>query len=225
MTNAPVSDILKQETLPERLEDRVGWAYKVANETDRARARFDAWAADYDRDVENLLGWRGPQAMVDFVVKYISPDAEILDAGSGTGLMGALLRDKGFHNLVGTDISEKMLEIARDKDVYTQDFQADLTSRLPVADQMFDCVVAAGVSGYMIDVTLKEFVRILRPGGHIIYTISDDHFDKQGFSDIVAALCADKSLEVVEKSDEFAALPKSDPEHLARVHVYRTNAA
>ncbi|MEP1443966.1 MAG: class I SAM-dependent methyltransferase [Hyphomicrobiales bacterium] len=210
-----------KDTLPEDRQDRVGWAYKVSKETERARERFDAWAEDYDRDVHDLYGWNGPDATRDYVVKYIAKNASILDAGAGTGLMGVLLRENGYHNLAGTDISQKMLNVARSKDIYKTDFQADLTKPLPVDDNAFDCIVCVGVSGYMIAQTIGDFVRILKPSGHIIYTISDSHYYEHGYSDVVDVLVSAGSMKVLEKGDEFAALPISDPDHKARVHVYQ----
>ena len=209
------------DSLPEDRQDRVGWAYKVSKETERARERFDAWAEDYDRDVHDLYGWNGPDATRDYVLKYIAKDASILDAGAGTGLMGVLLRENGYHDLTGTDISQKMLDVARTKNIYKKDFQADLTKPLPVDDGIFDCVVCVGVSGYMIAQTIGDFVRILKPSGHIIYTISDGHYYEHGYSDVVEALALTGCVKILEKGEEFAALPISDPHHKARVHVYQ----
>lgn len=209
------------DSLPEERQDRVGWAYKVSKETERARERFDAWAEDYDRDVHDLLGWNGPDATCGYVLKYITKNASILDAGAGTGLMGVLLRENGYHDLTGTDISQKMLDVARTKNIYKHDFQADLTKPLPVDNESFDCVVCVGVSGYMIAQTIGDFVRILKPSGHIIYTISDKHYYEHGYSDAVEALALTGCINVLEKGEEFAALPISDPHHKARVHVYQ----
>jgi len=212
------------DSLPEDRQDRVGWAYKVSKETERARERFDAWAQDYDRDVHDLYGWNGPDATREYVLKYIAKDASILDAGAGTGLMGVLLRENGYHDLTGTDISQKMLDVARTKNIYKQDFQADLTKPLPVAERTFDCIVCVGVSGYMIAQTIGDFIRILKPSGHIIYTISDRHYYEHGYSDVVEALALTGTMEILEKGEEFAALPISDPHHKARVHVYQKRA-
>ena len=209
------------DSLPEDRQDRVGWAYKVSKETERARERFDAWAEDYDRDVHDLYGWNGPEATRDFVLKHVTKDASILDAGAGTGLMGVLLRENGYHDLAGTDISQKMLDVARNKNIYKQDFQADLTKPLPMDDNSFDCIVCVGVSGYMIAQTIGDFVRILKPSGHIIYTISDRHYYEHGYSDVVEALALTGCIKILEKGEEFAALPISDPHHKARVHVYQ----
>jgi len=215
------NDEITSNSLPEDRQDRVGWAYKVSKETERARERFDAWAEDYDRDVHDLYGWNGPDATRDYVLKYIAKDASILDAGAGTGLMGVLLRENDYHDLTGTDISQKMLDVARTKNIYKQDFQADLTKPLPVDDEAFDCVVCVGVSGYMVARTIGDFVRVLKPSGHIIYTISDSHYYEHGYSDVVEALALTRCIKILEKGEEFAALPISDPHHKARVHVYQ----
>ena len=209
------------DNLPEERQERVGWAYKVSKETERARERFDAWAEDYDRDVHDLLGWNGPDATCEYVLKHVEKDASILDAGAGTGLMGVLLRENGYHDLTGTDISQKMLNVARTKKIYKHDFQADLTKPLPVDNESFDCIVCVGVSGYMIAQTIGDFVRILKPSGHIIYTISDKHYYEHGYSDVVEALALTSCINILEKGEQFAALPISDPHHKARVHVYQ----
>lgn len=213
--------LVEDTVLPERREDRVGWAYKVAAEAARAKARFDAWAKSYEKDVEDLWGWRGPEATLTHVLTYVDKDQKILDAGAGTGLMGKLLRENGYHDLIGTDISIEMLKVAREKEIYNSDFEADLTKALPLEDESFDSVISVGVSGYMIPNTLKELHRVIKPGGTLIYTISDDHFYKNGFETMKDELVDAGKLIVEEISAEFATIPKSEPQHLARVHVYR----
>src|SRR5215203_3923318 len=42
----------------------------------------------------------------------------VLDAGAGTGMFGSILRVLGYEDLVGIDISERMLEKAGEKDAY-----------------------------------------------------------------------------------------------------------
>ncbi|MEM8797246.1 MAG: class I SAM-dependent methyltransferase, partial [Pseudomonadota bacterium] len=88
-------------------------------------------------------------------------------------------------------------------------------------DDSFDCVVSVGVSGYMSPGTIGEFVRVVRPGGVIVYTISDGHYEENGFKPTVMDLVDGGQLEIVEVSEEFASIPKSEPSYLARVHVYK----
>ena len=46
--------------------------------------------------------------------------AKILDIGCGDGLVADSLKERGFSDMVGLDISEKMVQLARDKNVYTE---------------------------------------------------------------------------------------------------------
>ena len=55
-------------------------------------------------------------------MKFAAEDARILDAGVGTGLVGALLAERGYQNLVAMDLSNGMLDEARKKNVY-EDFR------------------------------------------------------------------------------------------------------
>jgi len=42
----------------------------------------------------------------------------ILDAGAGTGMVGEVLTKLGYANLVAMDLSQGMLEVTRQKNVY-----------------------------------------------------------------------------------------------------------
>ena len=43
----------------------------------------------------------------------IDKDAEIVDLGCGTGLLGEILFNLGYKNIIGVDGSEEMLNICR----------------------------------------------------------------------------------------------------------------
>ena len=52
--------------------------------------------------------------------KYVNSDksVKILDVAAGTGRVGEYLHQLGYSNIDGTDISSKMLEKAKEKNVY-----------------------------------------------------------------------------------------------------------
>ena len=52
-------------------------------------------------------------------------DSKILDFGAGTGLVGVCLSKYGYNNLDALDLSEKMLEEAKKKNVYQEFFKFD----------------------------------------------------------------------------------------------------
>ncbi len=74
-------------------------------------SRFDELAPDYDGD-------RGPEyeAAVSLVVEHANPgpDEVVLDLGTGTGAIALALAEDATH-VIGRDISEGMLEEAREK--------------------------------------------------------------------------------------------------------------
>lgn len=213
--------VADEEKLPEDGSARVGWAYTVADDVRRTEARFDAWADHYDDDVTTHYGWRGPAEIMKVTEKYIAPEASILDAGSGTGLVGQVLAANGYRNITGNDISHCMLDIAAEKNVYRNLHKANLLEPLVEPDEHYDAVLSVGTSGYITGESLAEFVRVTKPGGYIMYTTSDRRYAEGGFDDVTDGLVAGGVLQTVEKTAEFAPIPRAEPEHLARVHVLK----
>ena len=92
----------------------------------------------------------------------------ILDAGAGTGIVGKVLRDRGYTNIDALDISQKMLDEAKKLNVYKQFFCAPLCAE-PVAgieNDQYDALICVGTLtvGHVKPVALNEIVRIVKPG-------------------------------------------------------------
>jgi predicted TPR repeat methyltransferase len=69
---------------------------------------YDEWAQDYEDDMLSL-GYAIPAVAAGFVGRHVPPAGSVLDAGAGTGLFGEILRLLGYEDLIGIDISERML--------------------------------------------------------------------------------------------------------------------
>lgn len=106
-------------------------------------------------------------------VRSLLPDLDgrrILDAGCGDGLYAAWLADRGG-DVVGIDLSEEMVSVARDRYGDAAEFQqADLTEDIPAEDDAFDLVVCQHVFSHLpaVEGALSEFARVLRPGGELV---------------------------------------------------------
>ena len=67
----------------------------------------------------------------ELLLSYLKDtQAKILDAGCGTGLVGEILNNNEFKNLIGVDFSQEMLNIAIQKNVYQSLELVDLTKKL-----------------------------------------------------------------------------------------------
>ncbi|MFK0174300.1 class I SAM-dependent methyltransferase [Streptomyces sp. NPDC090306] len=103
----------------------------------------------------------------------------ILDAGCGSGLLFAALRDRGAL-VTGLDSSAGMVELARRRLGVNADLHvADLSDPLPFAEDAFDDVLASLVLHYLEDwgSTLAEMRRVLRPGGRLIASVQHPFVD------------------------------------------------
>lgn len=138
---------------------------------------FDNIAHSYDR-LNHLLSWGIDRRWRKTTILSLKPfaPAKILDIATGTGdfaiLAARLLEPRA---IVGADLSEGMMEIARRKtqeaglaDIIT--YQKEDCTRLTFGDHTFDAVtVAYGVRNYKdLDLGLREMLRVLKPGGHLV---------------------------------------------------------
>jgi putative AdoMet-dependent methyltransferase len=141
---------------------------------------FDEWAVTYDLSVTNerfpFYGYRGLlKKMVSLA--NIKPKQRVLDLGAGTGNLAFLFASAGC-DLVCTDFSARMLEIARQKIPTAHFIHSDLRGDTPKElSGHFDRIVSAYVFHHF---ELDQKIQILRklipflapPGWMIIGDIS-----------------------------------------------------
>jgi predicted TPR repeat methyltransferase len=100
---------------------------------------FDDYAAEFDQHLVDQLGYCAPQVLVRLVLAQgRQAFDDVLDLGCGTGLCGPLLRPHA-RRLTGLDLSAGMLEVARERAVYDQLLQAELSEHLTRTDQSLTC--------------------------------------------------------------------------------------
>jgi predicted TPR repeat methyltransferase len=150
---------------------------------------YDEYAPTYEEHLLGELGYEGPQLIVEQLsllllsthtgeaeednaeksVRGASPDpattpplSEVLcvDLGCGTGLAGKCLRPVCSGELVGCDLSKRMLKVAKKKKVYDDlkagDAVAYLTQCLEPASA--DLIVAADVIVYSESASVSIFI-------------------------------------------------------------------
>ncbi|KAM0424964.1 hypothetical protein ACHAPT_009765 [Fusarium lateritium] len=169
-----------------------------------AQAAYDDWAESYDND---MLGdaedYVAPGIAGEYVKRYLAPrdigDVRILDAGCGTGLVGATLAKKGAKHTDGIDLSSGMLQVAQRTGAYRSLSVANLSQQLDVPDHAYDVVVCVGTmtQGHVGPEAFDEFTRIVKPGGFIISTVRDTFWKMNGYEDKVKSLDKEGKLKLV----------------------------
>ncbi|MEE8362578.1 MAG: class I SAM-dependent methyltransferase [Dehalococcoidia bacterium] len=201
---------------------RIQWIYS-SRDTRELEERYDLWASEYDKDLQQEFGWIGPQRAADVLARHVGRDAQVLDAGAGTGLVGGCLSQLGYRQLEAIDLSSGMLEEARKKGVYRRLNQMDLTGRLGYADDSFDAVISIGVFtvGHAPPAAFDELIRVTGPGGHIVFSLRPDTYRDSGFAQKQEALVASGEWDLVETTEEFQPLPGGEPEVYHQIWVYQ----
>ena len=91
---------------------------RAARSVEETVAAYGDWAADYDRDVFDELGFVGSDRIADLLAVHLGDrTAPVLDLGCGTGAVGIRLFSEGFTSIDGIDISQAMLDVAARKRV------------------------------------------------------------------------------------------------------------
>jgi len=137
-------------------------------------AVFDSFAPTFDARLHSLE-YRAPELVVELLKRQRGNAAarlRILDAGCGTGLCAPLLRPYASR-LTGVDLSEAMLELARERGGYDELVKAELTAYFERTKERFDAIVSADTLVYFGD--LKAVIhgasRTLAAGGSLIATL------------------------------------------------------
>ena len=139
----------------------------------QVRAMFDRIAGVYDAMNSVMTAgmhhrWRERAADM----ARVGPGDSALDVACGTGDLAVELRrrvgDSG--RVVGTDFSERMLELARDKAGDGVEFEWGNALELRYDSDSFDAAtVGFGARNFSdLDAGLREMVRVVRPGGRVV---------------------------------------------------------
>ncbi|MBT4511512.1 MAG: class I SAM-dependent methyltransferase [Chloroflexi bacterium] len=195
----------------------------AAQDNQALQEAYDTWAETYEQDMFDL-GYKIPVVMSGLIGRYVRPNgASILDAGTGTGLLGETMTVLGYRNLTGIDLSQRMLKEADKKDVYQILRQMTLGNRLDFPDNTFDATISQGVFsvGHAPARAFTELIRVTKTGGYIIFSVRVDALE---YYDAVKeeweTLQEESEWQRVEVTKAFQNFPTSEPEVRNKVLVY-----
>ena len=207
------------------MSDLDRWLERVygAASTEENRRIYDDWADSYDADVSSGGYAYAPMAAGLFG-RHVAPgETPVLDAGCGSGLIGATLARLGYANLTGIDLSDGMLRAAERKGVYRGLRRRMLGGPLDFEDGAFRAVVCTGVftPGHAPPDSLDELVRVTAPGGMLVFSCTDAALSEGGFQARIDALAEAGLWTLADTAGPVTALPQAAIRHEARFFAYR----
>lgn len=153
------------------------WAkekYSQIDPFDYERQRFKTRAGE-------LIDLTEKQAILGLLKKYSQirekKNFKILDVATGSGRLAFFLeKNLNQTEITGVDINENMLEraqeLAQENNSQVKFVKGDIYN-LPFKDNQFDAIVGLRFSMHLpqIDKVIKEFLRVLKSGGILIFDI------------------------------------------------------
>lgn len=147
-------------------------AVYAAKSPQELQSVYNDWAASYDTDLDSL-GYSAPQKAANVLAQLLPPTSQtrVLDAGCGTGLVGAALSRHGFKHIDGADLSPGMLKQAAKTGAYENLKEVDLSK--PLEGTNYDAVICVGTltEGHVGPEALRHFAEAVKPGGLVVATV------------------------------------------------------
>lgn len=150
----------------------------LASPPDYVKSLFDSYADHYEPHLLNTLEYKVPDLLYAAVansIKLNSRSLSILDLGCGTGLCGALFKPFA-KSLIGVDLSAKMLSVAKDKAIYDELIESDITTFLENKKLTYDLILAGDVLVYIgkLDELIKNISDALVTKGLFVFNAEID---------------------------------------------------
>ena len=180
-----------------------GLASRASADPAEVVALYDDWVATrYDADLASW-GYDAPERAAEMLQQLVST-GPVLDAGCGSGLVGAELFRRGVEPIVGGDFSPASVETARSRGVYREVVELDLNQPIDFADGAYTAVISVGVFSYLTDseATIRELLRVVESGGPVLFTQRTDLWEERGFSGLLHGLADEGVCDVTVSSPQ-----------------------
>jgi predicted TPR repeat methyltransferase len=192
---------------PISINDNIDAALKLDGDPEKLRDYYDDWAGTYDADV-GAVDYAGPQLSTNLLSDYLSPheNLKILDAGCGTGQVGAILHGQGFRRIDGFDLSSSMADRAQQSGCYervTGDVDI-MQAAEHYAVESYDAVLCVGVFtlGHVGPQAMFPLVNLLKAGGILVVSTRNLYYDESDFQSVVDDLINSNQLTLLKQIND-----------------------
>ncbi len=181
------------------------------NSSISSKELYKNWAPYYDEELtknQYVTPFRCAQILSNFID---NKDIKILDIGCGTGLSGFALRKLGFNYIDGLDLSDEMLKVAADKNIYSSLFNLDLNN-LSKFEKKYDVIIAAGVISpdHANPDTIFNSYSLIKKEGLMIFSLNDHALNDTSFF---------KAIQLSIKHSDFILLDQIYGDHIKEIKL------
>ena len=176
-------------------------AYSLKN-TKETREMYDQWSKVYDHDLGKGEYQQPARCAKALAAQVTYKDISILDVGCGTGLSGLALKEIGFDQIDGCDLSQGMLDKAKKLKLYNKLFTCNLNKPpINAKSKQYDAVTAVGVFsfGHIMPDAVDELLRVLKQNGTLVIGLNDHYYEEGSLTKKLKELKTSKVLEIIDQ--------------------------
>ena len=144
---------------------------------------YAKWAKSYESDFVKNAGYQHPKVIAEIFDNEIPILNRVIEAGTGTGLVGLHLAS--YRNIIldGIDISPEMLAEAREKNVYRNLYERDLTRSIEGTDAPYDALICIGIftHGHLGTEAIQNLIPLISNNGYFVIGINAKYFTEKAF--------------------------------------------
>jgi len=195
---------------------------------------FDNYADNYDQHLVDGLKFKIPKLIFDAISQHLpsKKTLDIIDLGCGTGLSGELFSATA-NTLVGVDLSEGMIQKAKEKAIYTKLHIGEIDAVIKDYTLEFDLAICSDVLIYIgkLDVLFRHIQASLNKKGQFCFSIEALSDSKSDYTlgstgrykhnqDYISKVAISAGFEII--SNEEASLRKQDNQDvLGRIYILK----
>ncbi|MEM7257534.1 MAG: methyltransferase domain-containing protein [Pseudomonadota bacterium] len=172
-------------------------AYEL-DSAEQTRSLYRDWAATYDEEI-SANGYVTPHRTAEALTRCGAQlEQPILDIGCGSGLSGELLHQAGFTELHGSDFSQPMLDLAKEKQLYNRLHLADLNDPFNFVEAPYHSIAAIGVMapGHAGPELISAVLDLLHAGGLFGFSMNDHTLDNPNYQAEIYRLLMDRKIRI-----------------------------
>ena len=173
---------------------------------DKIADHYNELSSHYE-EIYLTAGWHDPLKCAELAKEAIgdkAEEAEVLDMGCGTGLVGQYLKERGFKKILGVDASKGMLDRAAEKNSYTE--LKELFLGLPDTyprelHDRFEAITASGIlaEGHLDNKVFDEMLLSLKTGGYAIFATRTMYLTQYNYADRIRELTEQGKWKLVQE--------------------------
>ncbi len=163
---------------------------------------YDRWSKVYDQDLVDSEYQQPTRCAKALSIQDSNPDIKILDVGCGTGLSGLALKQAGYKNIDGCDLSTGMLDKAKNLAIYSRLFSCNLNEPpIDASADNYDAITAVGVFsfGHIMPEAIDELIRILKKNGTLIIGLNDHYYNEGSLTNKLKILEATNAIKILNQ--------------------------